>query len=1203
MHPVESVFAIGGDDDSEQEEDLLVQGTKRVGALAAGVSPAVEVLLSTGVAADANSARLDSPRAAAADPPRADAAATSPASVTPPSSQRPSSALSCYPTGLGVGNVDVETQANTCKGQEQRNVAERSSSTRECASSSSKSDFSHCVSGAIDDTSTYRPEIDGPPIIGIFVVVQSAVQRHQILFHHQRTKSNCLPLHRLDLAHCTERSLWRKKQQGASQRAFPWDGEDGDTTLLQWVERFALPEMASMRESLQVASQGTTERKEDSASVQRPCSHLFFTVPTAKNNTYFFGVSCYSAQRERLWDPSSMEDAQGLCAVCLVARVPFWGLLLFRLLPVTTAFFELMEGACGSVAEQTSSLGLPAQLLVQLYDQLNTVNFHLMRYTEITFNLEAGLPPFIMAVNPQQLLMLVKALLLETKVMFHSCDASRASTAVLSFISLLPVDVDALTVEVQNATLVPLLRLTDWEQKFANRMSVETSFSCEALGSNSPTYGNSCSISKHATDLLQQTFSSLASHAAAHGIPFLRSKDETTVSPSKVVPSNLHASSYPKVDYSFAGQQQRRRTASAVSPRNSRHCSSRSSSSLSRTERINYAGIEGRWEAETVKKDDGTSTSGTLCSTPGEARSGARGRDAFVRGSSSGLDADLEEPRQHHNTSFNGIPCTYPVCGGGGGWLSGRLRWGWERQADRQTPSSAAASGGKKSRKTVASEECHKEAESPATSSKAGDLPSDRPVVQRLCSDISRFQAESRSSSDAMGFPSVFDPNWEAHADLIRAAFTQHLEQLCRRAAIAAGPERSRQQLLRQISFPSAENGDLSEFGVEWVKAWADTHNFQAWLLEHQLPNKGAPYAKHEILQPPPTCGYARYLYSNGDCYEGQFSSCQRHGDGVYSSADGMRYDGSWVRDERHGHGVLAHESVGYLYVGQWQHNKKCGEGHLYSRSERYWGQFLDNKYHGRGRYVRRDGLEYEGEFVSGRFEGLGKLTIMRNEGRQTLAENKEGVVVRGGFESGKVTGVVTAVYSDGRTYTGELSPETLQPDGCGSMLYRDSCLYDGQWRNGLRHGAAVLTIPVGVLRGVGSSTCVNEAGAVTVDGQWRDGSPDGDAEWSVTFPNGDKYLGNLKFPITCDDRAGGSVEDKDFEQMAIAEIVPHGWGLSKRKDTGEVIALREVAKDTRATGDSAICTGKADTTTPLRAAHSKALFTSGSFWEKAVQA
>lgn len=70
---------------------------------------------------------------------------------------------------------------------------------------------------------------------------------------------------------------------------------------------------------------------------------------------------------------------------------------------------------------------------------------------------------------------------------------------------------------------------------------------------------------------------------------------------------------------------------------------------------------------------------------------------------------------------------------------------------------------------------------------------------------------------------------------------------------------------------------------------------------------------------------------------------------------------------------------------------------------------------------------------MRGRFEGLGKLTIMRNEGRQTLAENQEGVVVRGGFEGGKVTGVVTAVYSDGRTYTGELSvgyPLRTRPQG-----------------------------------------------------------------------------------------------------------------------------------------------------------------------------
>ncbi|CDJ35703.1 uncharacterized protein EMH_0099970 [Eimeria mitis] len=97
-----------------------------------------------------------------------------------------------------------------------------------------------------------------------------------------------------------------------------------------------------------------------------------------------------------------------------------------------------MEGASSGSPGRLSSSGLPTQVLVQLYDQLNTVNFHLMRYTEITFNLEGGLPPFIMAVTPRQLLVLVKALLLEKKILFYSCDASRASTAVLSFISLLP---------------------------------------------------------------------------------------------------------------------------------------------------------------------------------------------------------------------------------------------------------------------------------------------------------------------------------------------------------------------------------------------------------------------------------------------------------------------------------------------------------------------------------------------------------------------------------------------------------------------------------------------------------------------------------------------------------------------------------------------------------------------------------------------
>ena len=74
------------------------------------------------------------------------------------------------------------------------------------------------------------------------------------------------------------------------------------------------------------------------------------------------------------------------------------------------------------------------------------------------------------------------------------------------------------------------------------------------------------------------------------------------------------------------------------------------------------------------------------------------------------------------------------------------------------------------------------------------------------------------------------------------------------------------------------------------------------------------------------------------------------------------------------------------------------------------------------GRYVQRDGLEYEGEFARGRFEGLGKLSLSRDEGINTSGDCRKGVGIRGSFEGGKVTGVANAVYADGKTYTGELS-------------------------------------------------------------------------------------------------------------------------------------------------------------------------------------
>ncbi|KAL8274729.1 hypothetical protein Esti_001334 [Eimeria stiedai] len=1128
-------------------------------------------------------------------------------------------------------------------------------------------------------------------LFSIYVLREFSLGRRQVVFAHQQADAHQLSLHPIETSRCaTDVPVWRGQQQtnsSSSSSGTVTCSSVAEARLLQWVECLALPELSPLGAPNPpfCSEPAAAAEKRDLPST----SHLFFTIPTETNKACLFGVSCYSKRDDQVWDSSSMEEAWVSCAVCLVARVPFWGLLLFRLLPVGAAFVELIKGgpqdgpaARGAAGGGGAPTGIPhTQVLIQLYEQLNTVNFHLMRYTEITFNLEARLPPFILSLNPQFLLMLAKALLLEKKICFLSTDACRASTALLgclsrvvlsaglacgftcdgfgehqyrwthyglpfrvfesraAFFPLLPlelvddlllqkrsflvastnptlathpvvhpdviVDVDGVGLRVQSPSLEALLRLSPYELKLAARISAETAFAAGAQDTlaSSSSSSSSSSISKHATDLLQQTISSLANHAAAHGLPFLKAKDDSESPAVSVKGSDpvdwLQGSvdthgSYPTISSEF--QQQKR--SETASPRDSssrsssnrvyRGRDSRSSSSsnnnnpTARSRHLEGSGSQQSMEGRRAHSIDCPETLESF------AKRGRRG--SFQEGEAvggfrrAGSSWEQQQQRQQQQQP-QGTEGAVSTPSGGGFWLGGKLRWSWERQAAAASP----ASGSKKQQQQLAAE----------GRQQTGELlslgPSPSVGARGLgCTDSSAAAAanghsvgaSSRNSSDASAPVSLVDPNWEVHADLLRASFAQHLEELCRRAAVAAGPARSRQQLLQQLGrFPAAAEGGegLEGFGAEWVKAWTTTHNFQAWLSEHRLPCGEAAAAKHESQQPPPASGFARYMYSNGDIYEGQFAASLRHGDGVYSSADGMKYDGSWVADERHGHGVLAHEAVGYLYVGQWQHNRKSGEGHLYSRRERYWGQFLDNKYHGkarphrpfrnlnprlefRGRYVQRDGLEYEGEFVSGRFEGLGKLTVARGQVEERLKGSKRGVVIRGGFREGKVTGVVTAVYADGRTYTGQLSPETLLPDGCGSMLYEDSCCYDGEWRSGLRHGAGVLSIPVSVLRSEetqqrseqqqqhqsgpantsSSSSNGSSSSCLTVDGQWADDMPCGDAEWNITFPSGDKYLGRLSFSDAHNTSSSSNSSSK-------SRIVPHGWGLSKRRDTGEV--------------------------------------------------
>ena len=91
-----------------------------------------------------------------------------------------------------------------------------------------------------------------------------------------------------------------------------------------------------------------------------------------------------------------------------------------------------------------------------------------------------------------------------------------------------------------------------------------------------------------------------------------------------------------------------------------------------------------------------------------------------------------------------------------------------------------------------------------------------------------------------------------------------------------------------------------------------------------------------------------KFTYSNGDYYEGEFVTGQRHGRGVmiYASDDSM-YDGEWRFNKQEGRGT-----------------KNWGDGIVYE------GEWKDDKMHGQGKYTLADGSVIEGLFECDEYAG-----------------------------------------------------------------------------------------------------------------------------------------------------------------------------------------------------------------------------------------
>jgi len=127
--------------------------------------------------------------------------------------------------------------------------------------------------------------------------------------------------------------------------------------------------------------------------------------------------------------------------------------------------------------------------------------------------------------------------------------------------------------------------------------------------------------------------------------------------------------------------------------------------------------------------------------------------------------------------------------------------------------------------------------------------------------------------------------------------------------------------------------------------------------------------------------GIGRFIYDNGDDYEGEWKDDRKHGRGVYKLSNGDVYEGDFLDGFR------------------------CGKGiYKYSTGAIYSGEFQSNKMHGHGTYIYNSGVKYVGNFTCDKMDGEGTLHFMNGTSFQGLWSNGEAVKKSGKMVSSSLS-------------------------------------------------------------------------------------------------------------------------------------------------------------------------------------------------------
>ena len=123
------------------------------------------------------------------------------------------------------------------------------------------------------------------------------------------------------------------------------------------------------------------------------------------------------------------------------------------------------------------------------------------------------------------------------------------------------------------------------------------------------------------------------------------------------------------------------------------------------------------------------------------------------------------------------------------------------------------------------------------------------------------------------------------------------------------------------------------------------------------------------------------------------------------------QYEGEWQFDKKDGNGTLTEADA--CYEGEWRSGDKHGKGKVtFARGDEYEGEWEGDRAHGKGVFRKKNGNVYDGEYRQDRCHGFGTYTF-------TNGDKFEGMW-RGGVKSGQ--GTIT--WATGRKFAGQFSED-----------------------------------------------------------------------------------------------------------------------------------------------------------------------------------